>query len=90
MHLAFVHTPEGDEKVTKFVDTLKASFNQLIRDLEKEGVEIIIPKIGDSFDPNIMYSLNSAEEMDDLEIKQVVGLGIKIDEQVVQSATVMV
>jgi molecular chaperone GrpE len=89
LNLAFTFQPKTDDQaVLKFIATLKSSFEKLIVDLPNVGVEVIVPKINDIFDPKVHTSLN-AFEGDEARIKQVVGLGLMIDNQVIQAATVM-
>lgn len=88
MNLSFSFIPHSDdEKVNKFMQTLKTSFESVIHDLSQQGVEVISPKPGDPFDAVTMSALN--EGTDSTNIAHVVTLGIKIDNQVVKPATVM-
>lgn len=96
LNLAFAFVPPTeDTKMQKFVQTLQNSFEKLIKDLILSGIELIIPKENDIFDPNIMMPLNSPELTDNQtenkenKIKRMVSIGIKIDGQVVRSASVM-
>jgi molecular chaperone GrpE len=89
VNLSFSFVPKTDDAaVTKFVDSLKTQMDKLVKDLVNVGVEIIIPNRDDKFDPVIMTALNTPEG-EELIVKQVVGLGLKIDNQVVQAATVL-
>ena len=90
MNLAFSMMPKSDEKiVNKYIDGLKSQLDKLIGDFKSIQVEIIIPISGQSFDPAIMTPLNSSED-DEPAVKQLVGLGLKIDGQLIQAATVMI
>ena len=90
LNLAFSYMPvTEDVKVQKFVNALQGSFNSLTPELVKHGVEVILPKIGDAFDPINMTALNQSADLN-LAVKQVVGIGIRIDGQLTTPATVMV
>lgn len=96
LYLSFDFVPEtSDEKIQKFVQTLRTSFEKMINDLKLSGIELIIPLPGDDFDPQIMMPLNPPEENEnssnsqEVKIKKVVSLGLKIDGQVVRSSYVM-
>lgn len=89
MNLAFSFAPEtDDEKVLAFIETLKKSFEQVQKDLTQEEVELIVPEIGSEFDPATSDSLN-AQSGDEPIVKHIVTVGLKVDGQVVQPATVM-
>lgn len=95
LNLAFAFVPEmSDEKMQKFVQTLQKSFEKLIVDLNFGGIELIIPKENDVFDPQIMTPLNSPESQEEnqtenVKIKRMVSIGVKIDGQVIRSASIM-
>lgn len=90
LNLAFSYMPATDDiKVQKFVNALQGSFNSLTPELVKHGVEVILPVIGDAFDPISMTALNQSADAN-LAVKQVVGIGIRIDGQLTTPATVMV
>lgn len=93
LNLAFTYTPKTDDAtVQKFVNTLRFSFDQMISDFKVSGVEIVIPKIDEDFNAETMSILNSdaVNEDEHPKVKQVVSLGLKIDDQLVQPAAVMV
>lgn len=95
LNLAFAFVPEtSDEKMQKFFQTLQKSFEKLIVDLNFGGIELIIPKENDVFDPQIMTPLNSPElqeenQTENVKIKRMVSIGVKIDGQVIRSASIM-
>jgi molecular chaperone GrpE (heat shock protein) len=90
LQLAFAYAPQtDDEKVSKFLDTLKLSFEQVISELRNQQIEILIPHIGQKVDVEWMNLLTPSDE-EHPSVKQVVGLGLKIDSQLVQPASVMV
>jgi molecular chaperone GrpE (heat shock protein) len=68
---------------------LISSFDKSIQDLKLVGIEIVVPKIGDLVDLNYMNLLNTPQDQSDLTIKQVVSVGLKIEDQVVQPASVL-
>lgn len=90
INLAMSFKPQTTEEgVIKFIEAMKGSYEKLIHDLEGVGVEVIVPQSGQIFDPNTMTALNQAED-EEVTVKQIVGVGVKIDGQLVQSATVIV
>ena len=89
MNLAFAMMPKSlDTNVNKYIDGLKSQLDKLTNDLKNAQVELIIPTKGEEFNPTTMTSLNSSED-EELTVKQVVGLGVRIDGQLIQAATVM-
>lgn len=95
LYLSFAFVPEtDDEKMQKFIQTLQNSFEKLISDLNLNGIELIIPKENDMFDPQTMMPLNSPNAQEEItkeniQITRMVSLGVKIDGQVVRSASIM-
>jgi molecular chaperone GrpE (heat shock protein) len=91
LNLAFSFAPSSDDmKVNSFIATLKTSFEKLIADLKNAGIEIIAPKEGEIFNPEIMSALDIAADSQDYPIvKRVAGLGYKIDGQVIQPSSVL-
>ena len=89
MNLAFGMMPTSlDTNVNKYIDGLKSQLDKLTNDLKNAQVELIIPTKGEEFNPTTMTSLNSSED-EELTVKQVIGLGVRIDGQLIQAATVM-
>ena len=91
-NLAFSYIPNiNDEKIQKFINTLKASFDKSISDIKVHNIEFLIPKTGDIFDPNFMEILNpDSVQGEEVQVKQVVSVGIKVDNQLIQAASIMV
>lgn len=90
LNLAFSYAPHSDDpKIQKFINALQGSFSGLTPELNKHGIEIILPKSGDSFDPTNMTALNQSDD-ENLTVKQIVGIGIRIDGQLTTPASVMV
>lgn len=90
LSLAFQHLPQVENPdFDKFIQTLISSFNKSIQDLKSVGIEIIVPKIGDMVDLSYMNLLNTPQDQADLTIKQVVSVGLKIEDQVIQPASVL-
>jgi molecular chaperone GrpE len=90
LHLAFSFTPTTeDEKVHKFIQTLETSFNQVIQDLKVQSIEVLVPEIGQDFDPQFMTALNPHDSEEHPKVKNIVGLGLKVDGQLMQAASVM-
>jgi len=89
LNLAFSFVPQtNDQKMIVFIETLKTSFQKVLEDFKLAGVEILVPVVGETFNPETMSLLNSPEDSDP-KIKQVVTLGIKIDGVLVQPASVL-
>jgi molecular chaperone GrpE (heat shock protein) len=91
-NLAFSYIPNiTDEKIQKFINTLKESFDKSINDIKVHNIEFLIPKTGDIFDPNFMEILNpDSVQGEEVQVKQVVSVGIKVDNQLIQAASIMV
>lgn len=91
LNLAFSFAPSSDDvKVNSFIATLKTSFEKLVQDLKNAGIEIILPKEGDQFNPEIMAALDVAPDSQENPIvKRIAGLGYIIDGQVIQPASVL-
>ena len=91
LNLAFAFSPETqDEKVLKFVKTLKFSFETLLKDLNNQNIKIIIPEIGTNFDAETMTALNIPEDNETAKVKQIVSVGVEIDKQLIQPVSVMI
>lgn len=89
MHLAFSFAPKTeDPEITKFIGTLKYNFDALVTDLKEISVELIIPKIGDPFDPKTMSSLNESTAADPV-VQNIVSLGTLIDGTITSPSMVM-
>ena len=90
LYLSFAFVPNiTDEKVQKFVQTLQKSFADVLKDLTNNGIELIIPASGTAFDPVIMTALNPPENEENARVKQVVSLGLRIDNQLIRPVSVM-
>lgn len=90
LSLAFGHVPKvQNPEFDKFIQTLISSFEKSISDLKLVGIEIIIPKIGDEIDLNYMSLLNTPQDQSDLTVKQIVSVGLKIEGQIIQPASVL-
>lgn len=93
LYLAFQYSPEtDDEKILKYINTIKLSFEKSLEDLKVVGIEILIAHKDDAIDFNTMNIINTPQNPDnqDPKVMQVVSLGLRIDNQVVQPITVMV
>jgi molecular chaperone GrpE len=77
-----------DQKALASLETLRISFDKLVADLKSQGIEIIIPKIGDEFNPELMQGLNTTENSE-AKVENIVSLGLKIDTQVISPAMIM-
>jgi molecular chaperone GrpE len=93
LNISFNYLPQTeDEKVLSYINTLKLSFEKVISELKVNGIEILKINPGDDFDAEYMNILNAVGNSDSIENKviQVVGLGLKIDGQLVQPASVII
>ncbi|NJK70989.1 nucleotide exchange factor GrpE [Candidatus Gracilibacteria bacterium] len=91
LQISFNYKPiTDDQKVIGFIKTLEVSFDQVLKELSGLGIEIIKVQVGDEFDPEFMTILSDTRENDSKAIiKQVVSVGLKIDDQIIQPAGVM-
>jgi|GEM_PF-3133722 len=92
LNLAFAFVPQSeDEKVNKFVNTLKFSFASLVKELGEISIEVLTPAIGDSFDPIFMSAVNPGTgESGEIKVKQVVSPGLRIDGNLIQPCSVLI
>jgi molecular chaperone GrpE (heat shock protein) len=93
LNIAFAYSPETeDPKVKIFISTLNSSFHKAISDFQGIGVEILTAQPGDVFNPEFMAILNSDVDTDsnEVKVKQVVSIGLKIDNQLIQPISVIV
>jgi molecular chaperone GrpE (heat shock protein) len=93
LNIAFAYTPQTeDPKVKTFISTLNSSFQKAISDFQGIGVEILTAQAGDAFNPEFMSILNGDVETDshEVKVKQVVSIGLKIDNQLIQPISVIV
>jgi molecular chaperone GrpE (heat shock protein) len=91
MNLSFSYVPESDdEALTKFVTALKGSFEKMVSDFSNTGIEFLVPEEGDVVDTTYMSVLNASGDEEDVVVSKVVGVGVKIDGQLIQEATVMI
>ena len=89
LNLSFAFVPEtDDDKITNFVKALKKGFENLEGSLKQVDIEVLNPKSGEIFNPETMHPLNNSEE-ENVTVKQVVNIGLKIDGQIIQPTTVM-
>lgn len=93
LNISFTFVPNSsqehkEESMDKFINTLKGSFDKLIQDLEKQNIFIILPKVGHEFDPQTMSALQNSDQ-EDTKVKNIVSLGIKLDDQVIKPAVVI-
>jgi molecular chaperone GrpE (heat shock protein) len=92
LNIAFSYIPSTeDAKVITFINTLKSSFEKVINDLQLENVHLLVCKPGALFNPETMTILNSDISVDnEVKVKQVVSIGLKIDNQLIQPISVIV
>ena len=87
--LSFFKTIE-DPQIKKSISTLNISFSKLILDLQMQSIEVLIPQVDDEFNPEFMQALNSPEETSDAKVQNIVSLGLRIDNQIIQPTMVMI
>lgn len=92
LHLAFSFVPQTEaNEVAAFAETLKQSLTKLIADCKAAGIEFIIPQEGDSINTSYMAVLNSSHDSEEEPVvNKVISVGVRIDGQLVQEASVMV
>lgn len=94
INLSLGYTPKSqDEEVQKFVETLKSNFVHALEQLKSKQIEILIPEIGDLFDPSIMSILNPEVTQNQdkaVVVERVVTVGLKIENQLVQPVSIMI
>lgn len=87
INLSFGFVPkDSDQKFLQYVTTLQNSLAKAREELKGVGLELIMPLTGEEFDATTMQSLNASDEHI---IKQVVGVGYKLDGQVINPAVVL-
>ena len=91
-YLAFAYLPPTTNPAfKKFTDTLRFSFDKAISDFKNNNMEIILPTIGDNFNPETMAVITTTQDSEEnTTVKQIVSLGLAIDNQVIKSAMVIV
>jgi molecular chaperone GrpE len=93
LNISFSYAPKTEDQAVKiFIETLRNSFNKLVLDLKNSNIEILSATVGDLFDPNIMDILNSdfVSESGEVKVTQVVSVGLKVDNQLIQPVSVIV
>ena len=93
LNIAFSYVPETeDEKILNFIATLKGAFEKVVNELKNSGIEVLRVEPGQDFNPEFMNILNTQVGEGEVENKvvQVVGLGLRIDNQLVQPASVII
>jgi molecular chaperone GrpE len=81
-----------DENAQKSFATIQISFDKLVLDLKGQGIDVLVPNVGEDFNPETMQSLNEVESQThdhSVPIKHVVSIGLRADEQVIQPVMVM-
>jgi molecular chaperone GrpE len=77
-----------DDKTKSSLNTLKISFDTIVKDLAKQSIEFIIPEVGGEFDPELMQAISKTTDHD--KVVTIVTLGLKVDGQVIQPASVII
>jgi molecular chaperone GrpE len=77
-----------DEKSLKAFAAFNTSFEKIINEYKLQGVDLILPQPGDTFDPVTMQALAPTED-EDAKVKHVVSLGLKVDNQLIQPVMVV-
>ncbi len=77
-----------DEKSLKAFTAFNSSFEKIIIEYKLQGVDLILPIAGESFDPVTMQALAPTSD-EDAKVKYVVSLGLKIDNQLIQPVMVV-
>ena len=77
-----------DEKSQKAFAAFNSSFEKIIIEYKLQGVELILPVTGDTFDPVTMQALAPTDD-DHAKVKYIVSLGLKVDNQLIQPVMVV-
>jgi molecular chaperone GrpE len=77
-----------DEKAQKAFAAFHSSFEKIIVEYKLHGVELILPVVGDKFDPVTMQALAPTED-EEATIKHIVSLGLRVDNQLIQPVMVV-
>jgi molecular chaperone GrpE len=77
-----------DEKAQKAFAAFNSSFEKIIVEYKLHGVELILPVVGDKFDPVTMQALAPTEDEEAI-IKHIVSLGLRVDNQLIQPVMVV-
>jgi molecular chaperone GrpE len=78
-----------DETALKSLETLKVSFQKVVNDLKIQGIEVVIPVVGEEYNAQYMHGLNTPNNEENTTIAAVVSLGLKVDSQLIEPAMVM-
>jgi molecular chaperone GrpE (heat shock protein) len=77
-----------DEKSLKAFAAFNSSFEKIIIEYKLQGVDLILPKPGDIFDPITMQALTPPTD-EEAVVKHIVSLGLKVDNQLIQPVMVV-
>jgi molecular chaperone GrpE (heat shock protein) len=91
--LSFSYAPKSEDlEVQKFLQTLKSNFSHSLDQLKSKQIEILIPEIGQEFDANTMSIVNPemANDKESVFVKQVASVGLRVDNQLVQAASILI
>jgi len=84
-------TEAKTEEMKNYLTGFQYVYNSLINVLTNEGIEEIIPKVGDSFDPKIMHAVESVEKNGKEDLVDKVNLkGYKLHDHLIRPAMVVV
>ncbi len=86
--LSFDFAPDNEE-TSKFVQQLKNALVKLNNDLDNSQVKMIVPIVGELFDPKTMQALNATED-ESPKVKNIASVGCIVDDQVIQAASVLI
>lgn len=79
-----------DEVVKKYLQGFIMIHNKFIGVLEEQHVEVISPKVGDDYDPNIMQAFSTIEGEEDNKIADIYTKGYKMFDHLLRPAGVIV
>jgi molecular chaperone GrpE len=77
-----------DEKSQKAFAAFNSSFEKIIVEYKLQGVDLILPQPGDTFDPVTMQALTPSTD-EEAVVKHIVSLGLKVDNQLIQPVMVV-
>lgn len=90
MDQSFRFEPKDDPKAAGWIKGIHLAYKQLLSALTQEGVSVVEPKVGDSFDPKVMEAVDTQEGEEADKIALVWGNGVLLKDRLIQPARVVV
>lgn len=80
---------KSQEAVSAYVMGFEMLLNQLYQELESFGVNVIYPKVGEEFNPELHYVMSQVDGGETNTIKEIKKKGFKLHDRVLKPATVI-